>query len=265
MDSLAQITNTKTEFGMSGHSKWSTIKRQKGATDAKRGALFTKLSREIIQAAKRGGADTAMNFQLRLAVQRAKASNMPSDNIERAIAKGAGGGGDEQQLDEVTYEGYGPGGIAILIATLTDNRNRTVAEIRHRLSRSGGNLAETGAVGWQFEARGVISIPLNGHDPDELALQAIDAGAEDVETQDEAIEVLTVPASLEAVRKALESAGLEVENADFAMVPKTPMEVDEKTTHQAMTLIEALEDLEDVQRVYTNADFSDEAIESYEG
>ena len=259
------LANTQTEFGMSGHSKWSTIKRQKGATDAKRGALFTKLSREIILAARQGGGDTTMNFRLRLAVQRAKASNMPNDNIERAIAKGTGTGGDEQQLDEVTYEGYGPGGVAILVSVATDNRNRTVAEIRHRFSRSGGNLAETGAVGWQFEPRGVITIPLNGHDPDELALQAIDAGAEDVETQDEAIEVLTEPANLEPVRKALESAGLEIENADFSMIPKNLMEMDEKTTHQAMRLIEALEDLEDVQRVYTNADFSDEAVESYEG
>ncbi len=250
---------------MSGHSKWSTIKRQKGATDAKRGALFTKLSREIILAAKQGGADPGMNLRLRLAVQRAKSSNMPNDNIERAIAKGAGAGSDEQQLDEVTYEGYGPGGIAILVSVLTDNRNRTVAEIRHRFSRSGGNLAENGAVGWQFEPRGVITIPLNGKDADELALQAIDAGADDVETQDDAIEVLTAPSNLEPVRKALESAGFEVENADFAMVPKVLMETDVKTTHQTMKLIEALEDLDDVQRVYTNADFSDEAVASYDG
>ena len=250
---------------MSGHSKWSTIKRQKGAADAKRGALFTKLSREIIAAAKQGGADTAMNFKLRLAVQRAKASNMPNDNIERAIAKGAGGGAGDEQLDEIQYEGYGPGGTAIIVAVLTDNRNRTVAEVRHRFSRSGGNMAETGAVGWQFEAKGVITVPLNGHDADDLALQVIDAGADDVDVQDDVLEVQTQPANLEPVRKALEAAGVEIENADFAMVPKTLIELDEKTSHQAMRLIESLEDLEDVQRVYSNADISDEAAASYEG
>lgn len=250
---------------MSGHSKWSTIKRQKGVADAKRGAIFTKLSREIILAAKQGGGDASMNFKLRLAVQRAKAANMPNDNIDRAIAKGAGGGAGDEQLDEIQYEGYGPGGTAIIVSVLTDNRNRTVAEVRHRFSRSGGNMAETGAVGWQFEARGVITVPLNGHDADELALQVIDAGADDVDVQEDVIEVQTQPANLEPVRKALEAAGVEIENADFAMVPKTLIELDEKTAHQAMRLIESLEDLEDVQRVYSNADISDEAASSYEG
>jgi YebC/PmpR family DNA-binding regulatory protein len=247
---------------MSGHSKWSTIKRQKGAADAKRGAIFTKLSREIIIAARQGG-DPSMNFKLRLAVQRAKAGNMPNDNIERAIAKGSGQG-ETEQLDEITYEGYGPGGTAILVAALTDNRNRTVAEIRHRFSRAGGNLGETGSVGWQFEAKGVITLPLNGKDPDDLALQAIDAGADDVSVEGDAVEVQTDPGSLEPVRKALESSGIEVENADFAMVPKVTIALDDRTAHQALRLIEALEDLEDVQRVYSNADFSDEAIASYE-
>ncbi|MBI2764644.1 MAG: YebC/PmpR family DNA-binding transcriptional regulator [Chloroflexi bacterium] len=249
---------------MSGHSKWSTIKRQKGANDAKRGAIFTKLSREIILAAKQGGADTAMNFKLRLAVQRARAQNMPNENIERAIAK-ATGGGAEEQLDEIQYEGYGPGGTAIIVSVLTDNRNRTVAEVRHRFSRAGGNLGETGSVGWQFDAKGVISIPVNGANPDDVALQAIDAGAEDVRVDEGTVEVQTEPAQLEAVRKTLESAGLTIENADFAMVPRTPMEVDEKVAHQTLKLLDALEDLEDVQRVYSNVDFSDEAIESYEG
>lgn len=249
---------------MSGHSKWSTIKRQKGANDAKRGALFTKLSREIIIAAKQGGGDPTMNFKLRLAVQRAKANNMPNDNIDRAIAKGTGSGADEQ-LEEVTYEGYGPGGTAILVATLTDNRNRTVAEVRHRFSRAGGNLGEAGSVAWQFDARGLITIPASGQNPDDIALQAIDAGAADVQVDGDAIEVQTDPASLEAVRRAVEAAGLEVENADFAMVPKTVIELDEKTAHQALKLIDALEDLEDVQRVYSNADFSDAVLASYEG
>ncbi|MCZ2110383.1 MAG: YebC/PmpR family DNA-binding transcriptional regulator [Dehalococcoidia bacterium] len=249
---------------MSGHSKWSTIKRQKGVADAKRGAVFTKLSREIILAAKQGGGDPGMNFKLRLAVQRAKAANMPNDNIERAIAKGSGGGAGDEQLDEIQYEGYGPGGTAIIVSVLTDNRNRTVAEVRHRFSRAGGNMAETGAVGWQFEARGVITIPLDGHDADELALQVIDAGADDVDVQGDVLEVQTQPANLEPVRKALEAAGVEIENADFAMVPKTLIELDEKTAHQAMRLIESLEDLEDVQRVYSNADISDEAAASYD-
>jgi len=248
---------------MSGHSKWSTIKRKKGAADAQRGAVFTKLSREIIIAAKQG-ADPASNFKLRLAVQRAKAQNMPNDNIERAIAKGAGQG-EGEQLDEITYEGYGPGGTAILVATLTDNRNRTVAEVRHRFSRSGGNLGETGSVGWQFEAKGIITIPVKDADADDIALQAIDAGADDVTVDDGVLEVQTEPVKLEAVRKTLESAGLEIENADFAMVPKTLIELDEKTAHQAMRLLEGLEDLEDVQRVYSNADFSNEAIASYQG
>ena len=249
---------------MSGHSKWATIKRAKGATDAKRGALFTKLSREIIQAAKQGGGDPGMNFKLRLAVQRAKAANMPNDNIERAISKATGGGSDDN-LEEITYEGYGPGGTAILLAVLTDNRNRTVAEIRHQFSRAGGNLGENGSVAWQFEPKGLITVPVNGSDPEELALQAIDAGAEDVEVQGEVVEVKTEPSSLEEVRKALESAGLDVENADFAMVPKVTVELDEKGQHQALRLIEALEDLEDVQRVYSNADFTDAAMESYAG
>ena len=249
---------------MSGHSKWSTIKRQKGANDAKRGAIFTKLSREIIQAAKQGGGDPGMNFKLRLAVQRAKAQNMPNDNIERAIAKGTGGG-TEEQLDEIQYEGYGPGGTAIIVSTLTDNRNRTVAEIRHQFSRSGGNLGEIGFGAWQVQAKGLITIPPNGNDADELALQAIDAGAEDVDIGDGMVEVKTDPSNLEPVRRALESSGLEIENADFAMVPKVTVELDTKAAHQVLRLIEGLEDLEDVQRVYSNADFSDEAIESYPG
>ncbi|MBA4179788.1 MAG: YebC/PmpR family DNA-binding transcriptional regulator [Anaerolinea sp.] len=250
---------------MSGHSKWSTIKRQKGIADSRRGAIFTKLSREIIIAAKQGGGDQSMNFKLRLAVQRAKAQNMPNDNIERAIAKGSGAGADGEQLDEIQYEGYGPGGTAIIVQALTDNRNRTVAEVRHRFSRSGGNLGETGSVGWQFEAKGLITVPVNGKDSDEIALTAIDAGADDVQVDSDSLEVQTEPANLEPVRKALESSGVEIENADFAMVPKVTVDLDTKTAHQTMKLIEALEDLEDVQRVYSNANFTDEAMESYEG
>lgn len=250
---------------MSGHSKWSTIKRQKGIADSRRGAVFTKLSREIIIAAKQGGDDPAMNFKLRLAVQRAKAQNMPNDNIDRAIAKGSGAGSDGEQFDEIQYEGYGPGGAAIIVQALTDNRNRTVAEVRHRFSRAGGNLGETGSVGWQFEAKGLITVPVNGKNGDDVALTAIDAGADDVQVDADVIEVQTEPANLEPVRKALESSGVEIENADFAMVPKLTIDLDTKAAHQTMKLIEALEELEDVQRVYSNANFTDEAMESYEG
>jgi YebC/PmpR family DNA-binding regulatory protein len=249
---------------MSGHSKWASIKRQKGANDAKRGALFTRLSREIIVAAKQGGPDPAANFKLRLAVQRAKAANMPNDNIERAIHKATGAGADEQ-LEEISYEGYGPGGTAILVSALTDNRNRTVAEVRHCFTRAGGNLGETGSVGWQFEAKGLITLPANGNDPDDIALQAIDAGADDVNVDGEVIEVQTDPTSLEAVRKALESGGVDIENADFAMVPKVTVDLDDRTAHAALRLIDSLEELEDVQRVYSNAGFSDSALETYAG
>jgi YebC/PmpR family DNA-binding regulatory protein len=249
---------------MSGHSKWATIKRAKGANDAKRGALFTKLSREIIVAARQGGPDPAANFKLRLAIQKAKANNVPNENIERAISR-ATGAGAEDNLEEVMYEGYGPGGAALLVSTLTDNRNRTVSEVRHQFTRAGGNLGEAGSVAWQFDPKGLISIPLNGRDPDEVALAAIDAGAEDVDVQDDMVEVRTEPSSLEPVRKALEGCGFAIENAEFAMVPKTLIELDDRTAHQAMRLIESLEDLDDVQRVYSNADFSEAAVESYSG
>ncbi len=249
---------------MSGHSKWSTIKRAKGATDARRGAIFTKLSREIIAAAKQGGGDAGANFKLRIAIQRAKAVNMPNDNIERAIAKAAGQGVEEQLL-EITYEGFGPGGTAILVSVLTDNRNRTVAEVRHCFSRAGGNLGETGSVGWQFEPKGVISVPIGKADPEELEMQAIEAGADDVQVQGDSMEVQTQPADLEAVRKALEGNGLTIENADYAMVPKVTMELEDKAAHSVLKLLDALEELEDVQRVYSNADFSDANIETYQG
>ena len=247
---------------MSGHSKWSTIKRKKGAVDARRGALFTKLSRELIIAAREGGGEVGTNFKLRLAVQRAKAANMPNDNIERAIAK-ATGSGEGDSYDEIMFEGYGPGGAAILVSTLTDNRNRTVAVVRHQFTRAGGNLGESGSVGWQFEAKGLISVNVSNGDAEEIALQAIDAGAEDVDLQGETIEIRTEPSDLESIRQQLESSGLEIENADYAMVPKVSLELDEKTAIQTLRLLDGLEDLEDVQRVYSNADFSDETLEAY--
>ncbi|MDH4142849.1 MAG: YebC/PmpR family DNA-binding transcriptional regulator, partial [Chloroflexota bacterium] len=196
---------------MSGHSKWSTIKRQKGANDAKRGALFTKVAREISVAARQGGGDPDANYRLRLAIEKARSVNMPADNIKRTIDK-ATGGGEADEYEEIVYEGYGPGGVAVLVEAQTDNRNRTAAEVRSMFSKSGGQLAGSGAVAWQFEPRGLISIPRNGGvDADEVALAAIDAGADDVDTDDaEAIEVYTSPGDLEAVRKALESAGVPV-------------------------------------------------------
>ncbi len=249
---------------MSGHSKWSTIKRKKEAADNKRGALFTKLAKELQLAARDGGPDPDTNFKLRLAVQRAKAANMPNDNISRAIAK-ATGGGDSDQLIEVSYEGYGPGGAAILITAVTDNRNRTVAAIRHEFTRVGGNLGENGSVAWQFESRGALSVSVDGHDEDEIALAAIEAGAEDVETSGDSVEVQTAPGDLEPVRQALAEAGYHVEHADLSMVPTTPIALEKGPAAQTLRLLDGLEELEDVQRVYSNADFDEELLAQYAG
>src|SRR6188474_3012901 len=211
---------------MSGHSKWSTIKRQKGVTDAKRGALFTKVAREISVAARQGGGDPDANYRLRLAVEKARAVNMPSDNIKRTIEK-ATGGGDGDQFEEIVYEGYGPGGVAILVEAATDNRNRTAAEVRSMFTKTGGQLAGSGAVAWQFEPRGLIAVARDGVDPDEVALAAIDAGAEDVDTDDsETIEIYTSPGDLERVRAALDAAGVAVDSAENTMVAKQSVELD---------------------------------------
>lgn len=244
---------------MSGHSKWAQIKRQKGAADVKRGQLFTKLGREITVAARQGGPDPEANFRLRLAVQRARESNMPADNIDRAI-KRATGGGEGATLEEIVYEGYGPGGTAILIEALTDNRNRTVSEIRSIFTRGGGNLGESGSVSWIFEAKGVLIIEPGQTDPEEVGLIAIDAGAEDVDIG-EHIDAYTQPAELEKVRRALEEAGLKIGEAELAMQPKTTVFLGEKEAVQAIRLIERLEELDDVQKVYFNADFEAEVAE----
>src|ERR671910_1942083 len=239
---------------MSGHSKWSTIKRQKGVTDAKRGALFTKVAREISVAARQGGGDPDANYRLRLAIDKARSVNMPSDNIKRTIDK-ATGGGEADQYEEIVYEGYGPGGVAVLVEAQTDNRNRTAAEVRSMFAKSGGQLAGSGAVAWQFEPRGLITIPARGQDPDDVALAAIDAGAEDVDTSsDELVEVYTTPAGLEEVRKALDAAGLPVESAESTMIARNTVEVDEQRARQNLRLVENLEDLDDVQRVTANFD-----------
>ena len=249
---------------MSGHSKWSTIKRAKGITDAKRGALFTKVAREISVAARQGGGDPDANYRLRLAIEKARAVNMPSDNIKRTIDK-ATGGGEADQYEEIVYEGYGPGGVAVLVEAQTDNRNRTAAEVRSMFAKSGGQLAGSGAVAWQFEPRGLITVPRAGLDADEVALSAIDAGAEDVDTDDEAIEVYTTPSDLEAVRAKLEGAGVPVDSAESTMVAKQTVELDAAKARQALRLIESLEDLEDVSRVTANFDIPEEVFAEVAG
>ncbi len=245
---------------MSGHSKWSSIKHKKAATDAKRGQLFTKLAREITVAARDGG-DPEANSRLRLAIHRARESNMPGDNIERAIQRGAGGG-ESAALQEITYEGYGPGGTAVLVEAVTDNRNRTAADVRVAFSRGGGSLAESGAVAWQFELRGVIAVSPEGVDPDNVQLIAIEAGAIDVSADDSMVEVITEPGGLEPVREALAEAGVTVTRAEIARLPKNVVQLDEGTAVQTLRLLEQLDDLDDVARVYSNADFPVEALEA---
>jgi YebC/PmpR family DNA-binding regulatory protein len=244
---------------MSGHSKWSQIKRQKGANDAKRGAVFTKVGREITIAARVGGGDPDANYRLRLAVEKARSVNMPADNIKRAIERATGGSAADQ-YEEVVYEGYGPGGVAILVEAATDNKNRTVADVRSLFSKNGGQLAGAGAVAWQFEPRGVVAITRNGHDPDELALTAIDAGAEEMDIEADPMELVTDPGRLESLRTALEAAGATVESAEVAMHAKTPIEVDEHVARQNLRLMEALEELDDVQRVTANFDLPAEVL-----
>ncbi len=244
---------------MSGHSKWSTIKRKKGAEDARRGKLFTRLTREIMVAARDGGGDPDTNPTLRTAVDKARAANMPKDNIERAIKKGTGelAGGN---LEEVIYEAYGPHGIPILIKCLTDNRNRTLADIRKVFNRQGGNLAEAGAVSWMFDTMGYITIELGDLDPDEIFMIAVDAGAEDVDISDELVEIYTTPDMLHVVSSALVENGLKVDEAELAPIPKNEIELDQKETGQVMNIIETLDDLDDVQQVYSGLHLSDDLM-----
>jgi YebC/PmpR family DNA-binding regulatory protein len=244
---------------MSGHSHWATIKRQKGVGDARRGLIFTKLAREIMIAVRASGPSLDSNYALRLVMEKARDANMPSENIERAI-KRAAGGGEGANLAEFTLEGYGPSGVAVLITTLSDNRNRTVQEIRSTLTRYGGSLGETGCVAWQFDSRGVIVIETEEENADEVALMAIDAGALDVKTDSGYVEVYTDPSAIETVRKALESR-FKVASADFAMVPKTTILVDDSKAGQILSFIDQLEQLDDVRRVFSNADFSESALE----
>lgn len=250
---------------MSGHSKWSQIKRQKGVNDARRGQVFTKLAREISVAARLGGGDPEGNFRLRLAIQRARDLNLPMENVERAVKRGAGELGGAA-LDEVTYEGYGPGGTAFLVQALTDNRNRTVAEIRHAFEKHGGRLGETGCVGWLFEPQGILTVSAGQEEQsEELAMVAIEAGAEDVQINDGSLEITTEPQRLEQVRKALEQSKAEVVSAEDVMQPKSTVYLEGKEALQALRLLDRLEDLDDVQKAFFNADIPEEIMEQYEG
>ncbi len=248
---------------MSGHSKWSTIKHAKAATDARRGKLFTKLTREIIIAARQGGGDPEMNIRLRMAVQKAKDNNMPNDNIDRAIKRGTGESGEQDRMMEFTYEGYGPGGIAIMLQTLTDNRNRTVSDIRSTLTKAGGNLAQSGAVAWQFEQKGIVVVNAEPEDAEEFALVAIDAGAEDFETFDSTLQIFSPPQNLEEIRQTLSETDAPIVSSELSMIPSNTIMLDAKAGTQTLRLLDQLEELDDVQKVYSNADFPDELLEQY--
>ncbi len=251
---------------MSGHSKWSTIKHRKGAADVKRGAMFTKLSKDIALAVREGGGqDPDMNFRLRLAVDKAKANNMPLENITRAIKRAGGEGESGEQLEEIIYEGYGPGGGAILLQALTTNRNRTAAEVRSTFTRGGGNLGESGCVAWNFESKGLITLEMNGEaQGEELSLLAIDAGADDVKLEDGLLEIITAPDQLLKVRQILESESASLETSEISMVPKSNIPLGDKEAEQTLRLLDSLEELADIQKAYTNADFSPEVLERYQ-
>jgi YebC/PmpR family DNA-binding regulatory protein len=248
---------------MSGHSKWSSIKHKKGAADAKRGQLFTKLTRALIVAAREGGSDPASNLALQNAIEKARAASMPKDNIERAIARGAGTGGDSAAYEQISYEGYAPGGVAIYVDVLTDNRNRAAGEVRHIFARHDGNLAESGAVAWLFERKGVLLVDSDSVDEDELTLAAADAGAEDVREEGSSYEVTCAPEDLHEVRGALEAAGVPVADAQATMLPKTTIAIeDEATAKKVLRLIDALEENDDVQDVYANFDIPERVLEA---
>jgi len=247
---------------MAGHSKWANIKHRKGAADAKRGKIFTRLIKEITVAARMGGGDIEGNPRLRAAVTTAKTVNMPKDNIARAIKKGTGEI-EGEVYDEILYEGYGPGGVAVLVECMTDNRNRTVADIRHFFAKSNGNLGESGCVAWMFDKKGTIQVEKKGISEEELMDLALEAGAEDVVEEDSGFQVLTAPEEFEAVREALEQAGITIGDAEISMVPKNTIEVtDENVAKSLMKLLENLEDHDDVQNVHANFDMDDSLMEN---
>jgi YebC/PmpR family DNA-binding regulatory protein len=251
---------------LSGHSKWSSIKHKKGAADAKRGKLFSKLSRSIIVAAKEGGGDPANNISLQNAIEKAKSYSMPKDNIDRAIAKGSGADADADAFETIVYEGYGPEGVAVIVEALTDNKNRTAADVRHLFAKHGGNLGATGAVAWQFERRGIVVVPAEGVDEEELMLVAADGGAEDIEQDGDTFQVTTALEDLAAVRQALEAAGLTIESAELTLIPKTTVAIDDEAkARQVMRLVDALEDNDDVQDVYANFDIPEQVLELVAG
>lgn len=248
---------------MSGHSKWATIKRKKGATDAKRGQIFTKFGKEIAIAAREGGPDPDTNFKLRLIVEKAKSANMPKENIERAIRRGAGLE-KGAALEEVMYEGYGPHGVAVLVHVVTDNRNRAVSDIRRQFNRMGGALGEAGCVAWQFEEKGYITVEADGRDQDEIFNIAVEYGADDVAMGEDLIEIFTAPEDFETVREAIEGRGIPIASAEVSKIPKTTITLEEKQAFQTMNLINGLEDLEDVAEVFSNLDISDELMAKFE-
>ncbi|MGA7670215.1 MAG: YebC/PmpR family DNA-binding transcriptional regulator [Nitrolancea sp.] len=243
---------------MAGHSKWAQIKRQKAATDYKKGATFSKLSREIHVSVREGGANPDANVRLRMAIDRAKREGMPNDTIDRALTKASGAGADAENWETIVYEGYGPGGIAVLAIGLTDNRNRTASEVRYAFSRHGGSLGETGCVAWQFDTVGQIVVPLEQQDFDEVALTAIDAGARDVENDDTDVVVTTEAADLSRVAESLKESGIDVQQAEITRLPQAPVELEGPQAQTAVKLLEALDDLDDIQEVYTNAVFGAE-------
>lgn len=244
---------------MSGHNKWSSIKHKKGAADAKRGKIFTRIVKEIILAAKSGGGDPEMNPRLRTAVNTAKENNMPKDNIDRAIKRGTGEI-EGAAFEGIIYEGYGHNGVGIVVEVMTDNRNRSVAEIRHAFSKYGGNMAENGAVSWNFEQKGYFTVPATGLEEDDFMMQALDAGAEDVQKNDEDFEIYTSPSDFHTVLGNMEKAGFPVHNAELTRIPKNTVNADDVAS-KLMKLIDFLEDLDDVQKVYANFEISDEVLE----
>jgi YebC/PmpR family DNA-binding regulatory protein len=251
---------------VSGHSKWSSIKHKKGAADAKRGKLFSKLTRAIIVAAKEGGPDPAGNLALQNAIEKARSNSMPKDNIDRAIAKGAGTDADSAAYETVVYEGYGPAGVAVIVEALTDNRNRTAGEVRHIFAKNDGNLGTSGAVVWLFERRGVVLVPADGTDEDELMLAAAEGGADDLSLDGSSYQVLSAPEQLATVRAAVSDAGFEIESAELTMLPKTTIAVEgENEAKKILRLIDQLEDDDDVQEVYANFDIPERVLESVAG
>ena len=248
---------------MAGHSKWAQIKHAKAITDARRGKLFTKLAKEIIVVAREGGGDPDANFRLRMAIQRAKDANMPADTIARAVNRGVGGGGEGDNVSEVRYEGYGPGGTAILLEALTDNRKRTVSAVRSTFTKAGGSMAEVGSVAWQFDQRGVVVVEADAGSLEDLAIAAIDAGADDFEADESTIEIHSPVEALETIRQSMAECNAVIVSSQLAMLPKNLVTLDQNTAKRTLRLLDQLEELEDVQRVYSNGDFPEEVLAEY--